>query len=142
MKKSIIRMKVKPAKPKSKNISRSVDMDDGTTFQADMDGLGCQDASKIVLKKESYGYGDCYDDGYTYARFTRPQTDQEFAAALALYQRTMLAYDLWYKENKIDIDREIARRKAAIIDRRDHSILREEKRLKDALAKVQKRLGR
>lgn len=135
MSKAFIKLKQKPKKPKRGTIINYADLDDGATFQEVMDQLGIQNPSEVTIDEDRWEYTKVH------AKSSRPQTDKEYGENLAQYEKRLHDYDVWYRENKKLIGKEVARRTEAAQERKAKAVELEEKRLRTALAKIQKQLG-
>jgi hypothetical protein len=142
MGKALIKIRSKPRKPRRRNVSDMVEVYDGQSLQEVINFLKA-DPSQITF---DINYGDPYDccgyggGGSVYAKFSRPQTDEEYEEDMKRFRERKRKYDAWYSENKELIEREIQRRKDEAVARKERVMKKERERLEKELAKLQKKL--
>ena len=131
MSKALIRLRAEPKMPKRGTVTKQASIEEGYSFGCVMAELGCSDPDQVRV---SSGY---WDDEYN-ATYTRPMTDEEWKVIRDVYLKKKAAYDEWYEENKDLIAAEKKRRRQKEVDASARHNEQEKKRLKKALAKLEK----
>ncbi len=137
MKKALISLRKKPSKPKRVNITVKLELHDGMTMKDVITYFDLVEFVEIEIVKE---YESWDDSSTTYARYTRQQTNEEFAVDRRLYLGRMKKYNQWYDDNRTLIEKEIRRREGLATLTRQRNIRKEQVRLNKELSVLTKQL--
>lgn len=134
-----LRLRGKPKKPiRKKAIPFEVGIYCGQSVEELLADLPKDMDLSVAEIDYTYGYGR--HDVEMVVKYTRIETNEEFAARMSTYKKRLATYEKWYAENKEAIEEETLRRKKEKAWKEEKRLSRQKQKAIAELRKVKKKL--